>query len=180
MKNKTLKGFFLLVFSCLFLVGCSGQAKKEFGDTIVEPTAEIGESFRIDTAYNKETNEVSDKNTITINSGEIIEDEGQKVLIVNYSWANSIGGSAIFQNVTLTAKQDNINLQPTLDHVDNTKLLVTNIEPGEVSEGIEQGFILNSDNPVTLSIMGIDTFWTENSKPLHAYPVTVEMDLSSL
>lgn len=169
MKNKTLKVFILLVFTSLILVGCSGEAK-EFEDDFVVPTAKVGEFFDIDT-----------KNSIKINGGQIVEDGGSKVLVVNYSWNNGgRGASAVYDNFAMTAKQGPVALESTLDQVDDIKKLVTNLEPGEVSDDIQQGFILESDEPVTLSIMGSDNYWIDNNKPLYAYPVKVEMDLANV
>lgn len=168
MKNKKLKGFFLLVFASLILVGCSGEAK-EFEDDYVDSTAEVGEFFDIDNS-----------NSIKVNASEskIVEDGGERILVVNYSWTNVKGGSAVFDNFSMSAKQGAIALEPTLDYVDNIKKLVTNIGSEETSDDIQQGFILISDEPVTLSIMGVDNYWTDNNKPIFAYPVTVEMDLA--
>lgn len=169
MKNKFLKVFFLLAFSSLCLVGCSGKTK-EFEDTALPPTAEVGQVFDIDSS-----------NSIIINGASIVTKDSDKILLMNYSWKNEGSNpGAVFSNFTLTASQGGVALQPTLEHTEDTKLLVTNISPGETIEGIEQGFILDSEEIVTISVLGNDYYWIKDNKPLYSYPVTVEMDLADV
>ena len=111
MKNKLLKLIILLVCLHIILVGCSGQAK-EF-ETLLLSTSEVGKLFQIDST-----------NFIMINGGRIIEDKGNKILIVNYSWKNEgKNADTTFDNFTITASQNGEVLKPNLDYVKDKKNL---------------------------------------------------------
>lgn len=169
MKNKLLKAFILLVFSCLSLVACSGQSK-EFDTFAPQPTSELGQVFEVDSS-----------NLIKINGGNIVEGQGNDILLVNYSWTNK-GSSAdtTYDNFTLTASQAGVVLKPTLEPVKDADILVTPLQPGETYEGIQQGFVLESDDPVTISVLGSDAYWIKDNKPMNTYPVKVEMNLDNI
>lgn len=166
MKNKLLKLIILLVCLHIILVGCSGQAK-EFETFTPEHTSEVGKLFQIDST-----------NFIMINGGRIIEDKGNKILIVNYSWKNEgKNADTTFDNFTITASQNGEVLKPNLDYVKDKKKLVIAVEPGEILEDIEQGFILSTQEPVTLSILGSDSYFIVENKPIYTYPVKVVLDI---
>lgn len=82
-----------------------------------------------------------------------------------------------FDNFTITASQNGEVLKPNLDYVKDKKKLVIAVEPGEILEDIEQGFILSTQEPVTLSILGSDSYFIVENKPIYTYPVKVVMDI---
>lgn len=168
MKNKYSKVFFLLLLVSLVLSGCSGEQTKEFDSYAPDEEANILEAFDIDST-----------NTIKINKTNIVEDNNNQVLIVDYEWEN--GGndtSTTFDNFTMTASQDGVALEPTLEPVSDYTKLVASVDSGETLEGIEQGFILDSDKPVTLSILGSDPYFLVDNEPMNAFPVKVEITLN--
>lgn len=164
-NNKFLIVVSLIIFSGFILVGCSEQGK-EFKSFIPDPTAEVGEFFAIDST-----------NFIKIEGGEIIKEKEERILIIIYSWKNE-GNRAdtTFDNFTLTASQNGEVLEPTLDFVEDKKKLVITVKPGEILENIEQGFILSTEEPVTLSILGSDFYFIADNKPMYTYPVKVTIN----
>ena len=73
----------------------------------------------------------------------------------------------------ITAKQGGVALKGDLSQVESIKKLVTQIQAEERLEDIQQGFVLRDREPVTLSLMGNESWIFKEGKPVHAYPVTV-------
>ncbi|NLJ90990.1 MAG: hypothetical protein GX323_08825 [Clostridiales bacterium] len=169
MNKRLLKLVLLLAFSILMLVGCSGQAK-EYESFAPNPTAKVGEFFEIDSF-----------NLIKINTTEIVEKGNDKILVINYSWRNEgTKADTTFDNFKITASQGGAALEPTLEHVKDIKKLVVPVDVGSTLDDIEQGFILESDDLVYLSILGSDLAFMVDNKPINPYPVKVEIDLKKL
>lgn len=78
----------------------------------------------------------------------------------------------------ITARQGGVDLKSDLSQVESIKKLVTQISPEERLEDIQQGFVLRDRDPVTLSLMGNESWIFEEGKPVHAYPVTVEVSIA--
>ena len=166
MNRKSTFAISFIIFFLFVLTGCSEQGK-DFESFAPNPTAEVGEFFAIDST-----------NYIKIEGGEIIEENEKRIIIVRYSWKNEGNRTdTTFDNFTLIASQNGEVLEPTLDYVNDKKKLVVPVEPGVILEDIQQGFILSTDEPVTLSILGSDHYFIVDNKPIYTYPIKVTIHL---
>ncbi len=159
----------LVAFSLFTLVACGGQANdKDYQSYLPPPTAQLGESVQIDP-----------DTVLTIKETRIVPgDKDREILIISYDWKNISGKAKVSQEAYLiTAKQNGTVLVGDLSQVADKTKLVTQVKDGDSLIGIEQGFILNSRDPVKLSLAGKEHTVFIDGKPNPAYPVTVDLEL---
>lgn len=159
----------LVCFSLLSLIGCGGQANDQDYESYLPPkTAQVGESVQVD------PNAV-----LTIKETRIVPgDKDQEILIISYDWKNISGKAKVSQEAYLiTAKQGGTGLVGDLSQVADKTKLVTQVQAGESLTDIEQGFILKSHDPVSLSLAGKEQTVFIDGKPNPAYPVLVDLEL---
>lgn len=172
---KTLKRtlvMLLLPAVALVMVACSKTEKPEHYSSYVPPeTAEMGDAVKLD-----------EDNILTFQKARLERTEkGDTILIVRYDWQNTSKAAHVSEEAfTLTAKQDGINLKPDLSLVEDRKKLVTNIPGGDSIEGIEQGFVLRSEDPVTLVLTGRVKYIFVDEKPQFNHPVKLTVDAADL
>ncbi len=159
---------FLMVVLALALTGCIHASKdgQVFESYIPPETGEVGEPIKLDPA-----------NTLTIKDHRIetLED-GARVLIITYDWENTSDRAFVGSDAyVITASQEGIGLTPDLSKITDKKKLVTEVPGHETLEDIEQGFILDGDGDVTLTLDGkINTVFVDG-KPQFAWPVKVTL-----
>lgn len=159
----------LLILVCLLgISACKKSGEDKVFTSYVPPkSASVHEDIQVD-----ETNHITIVDTKTIAPNPDKPDE--RILIVTYDWKNGSGSQKVTHgSFLLTAKQDGVALQPNLKHVDDKFKLVKPIQGGETLQGIQQGFVLISDNDVTLSIKGNMLVVFDDGVPKGSYPVEV-------
>lgn len=152
----------LLILLCLPILAACSRADKAFKETAIEAEAEVGAYAQIDSLT-----------AFRLDSYDIRENDGNKELIITYSIRSKADPiSTSFDLYRLKAQQEGIDLVPSLDLVDEEKLVATLGEDGEIG-GLSQGFILKDDSPVDILVKGTDTAFIKDSKPVEPYPVKI-------
>ncbi len=131
-------------------------------ESFLPPTeAVVGELFFVD-----------EYNEIRVVSVER-EDE---VLLITYDWKNNqMNNETIGENVLLEVSQAGVVLKPDLTLVGDKDLLVTAVDGDGFKRGIQQGFILDSEEELELSFMGDEPFVFIAGVPQDAYPVRLKV-----
>ncbi|MDI9469741.1 MAG: hypothetical protein QM296_05995 [Bacillota bacterium] len=165
---KRIGSILLIAALVLSLAACSKGGQKEFTTNLPPETGELGEDIRIDAS-----------NHIQIKKAEVVRDGEREILLITYDWYFEGGKArAGFEQYVITAKQGGVALKGDLSQVESIKKLVTQINVDEKLEDIQQGFVLRDQEPVTLSLMGNESWIFKEGKPVHAYPVTVEVPVA--
>lgn len=139
------------------LAGCGATDKpKEFTSYIPPEKAQMNETVKLDPS-----------NEFRITGQRVeVDTSGRRVLLASYDWKNT-GKKAVtgLQAYVLTATQDGAKLKPDLELVRDKKKLVTELAPGKSLEGIEQGYLLDNEKPVTLTLTGKVLYVFRDGKP---------------
>ncbi|MDI9497850.1 MAG: hypothetical protein QM270_05105 [Bacillota bacterium] len=164
---KRIGSILLIAALVLSLTACSGS-QKEFTSNLPPETGELGDDIRIDAS-----------NHIQIKKADVVSVDEREILLITYDWYfEGKNARAGFEQYVITAKQGGVALKGDLSQVESIKKLVTQIQAEERLEDIQQGFVLRDREPVTLSLMGNESWIFKEGKPVHAYPVTVEVPIA--
>lgn len=164
----------LVMVSLIILLtsACSNEAKRlnaegeQYASFLPPETAKFGETFEVDPT-----------NSITLTDAEIIEYDDIRYLLITYDWANgSNSPQTIDQNIRLSIMQGGAMLTPDLSPVSNTKRLVTQVPAMMTYNDIQQGFILENNEPIVLNFKGSQTYIFIDGRPESSYPVKVTLD----
>lgn len=162
----------VLAFALLFAGGCASDELQRnpegeiFTSFLPPKTAEPGETFKVDA-----------NNAITLTNAQVLPaEEGARFLLITYNWENgSQSPQTIDQNVRLTAYQDSVRLQPDLTPVADTGKLAASVLEASTQYDIQQGFVLENDEPVVLNFTGNETIIFIDGRPQSSYAVQVTL-----
>lgn len=162
----------LALAGTLALTACGNEVRQRedgslYTSYLPPETATIGEEFAVDT-----------QNKITITNLELrTQDDGSRVLIVRYDWTNDGTTEAtVGESILLSVTQEGVSPEPDLSLVTSRDKLVTPVAPGETLTDIEQGYLVESEEPLTLSFTGEEETIFIEGKPASAYPVRIEVE----
>ena len=153
----------LILSAVLPLSACAKGEPKEFKSYLPPKEGKVGEDIQIDAA-----------SKIKIVGLRVDEEKGKRILVVIYDWTNLSQQARVgSDSYLITAKQGGVQLRPYLNTVTDMFKLVRQIEGGAKLEAIEQGFVLDNEEQVELSIAGSTDIIFTDGVPGHAYPVKV-------
>ncbi|NLZ70765.1 MAG: DUF5067 domain-containing protein [Clostridiaceae bacterium] len=157
----------LLLSSVLTLSACAKGEPKQFSSYLPPKEGKVGEAIQIDEA-----------SKIKIVGLRVDEEKGKRILVVIYDWTNLSKQARVgSDSYLITAKQGGVQLRPYLNTVTDKFKLVRQIDGGATLEGLEQGFVLDNEEEIELSLKGsTDIIFTDKGVPVHAYPVKVFVD----
>lgn len=158
-------GVLMIALSIVFISSCAQLEPPEEGYTsFVPPTeADMGEDIQID-----------GDTIINITNINTVDVDGELHAILVFNWTNISGQDRTSdQAYTFSLFQDGVQLQPSLEAVEDKDKLVTEIADGETLEDMEQGYILINDGPITVEILGRAETIFIDGVPQFDYPVTV-------
>lgn len=156
----------------LFAGGCASDEPQRtpeggiFTSFLPPKTAEPGETFQVDA-----------NNAITVTETEILSaEESAQFLLITYNWTNgSPRAQTIDQNISLSVYQNGVRLRPDLTPVSDAGKLAELVPAESTQYDIQQGFVLENNEPVILSFLGNETIVFINGKPQPSYPVEVTL-----
>lgn len=175
MKQRILSVFGILAL-VLGLTACAVQeprlnAEGEIFTSYVPPrTAEVGETFGVDST-----------NSLTLTRAELVADGETRYLLITYNWSNhSTQARTIDNHIRLTVEQGGVPLTPDLSPVADRKKLVTELPAESTQYEIQQAFVLENDDPVSLFFRGNESTIFIDGFPTGAHPVELTIDLQAL
>lgn len=167
---KKCNSFVLMILTTLvatlFLTSCGSKEEKQYVSYIPPKIGQLGEEIKLDPS-----------NTLKITGQRVEKDaKGRKVFVVTYDWTNTSKGQLVGKDAyLLTASQNGGSLKPELSVIKDKKKLVTALKPGETLTGIEQGFVMLTDDPVTLSLSGKQKYIFIDGKPQFNHKIKIEL-----